>query len=308
MGYRHRIHRDDAIRMKGMLWLSGGAAAATVLLRLVFALAWGETSWVTIGFMAAVCGALWLMSHNLDAPRAALHGRWAAAMAMALLAAGACLAATTLWDIGRWAVAGIPPAPETSQVSGIGRLSLILSFAFGVLGGLALMRLGLCLKSQKPMRQGVLSWGVLMPVLWMWFRLTRYEMSYASALGLAETFYDFGLFILELLFLFKMARRVAGVGEVSTGSLLFYSCSTAVFALSGPVFRVCMYVLGKSNAYQATRLAGLTDAAIGVLALVLAMATVNELVGVDPSGQPQPDAQSDESSWEEEDEDKDTLL
>ena len=299
MRNKYGVNYTETIAMKAMLWLSGGAAAVTLLMRLVFALVWEQGSWIAIALLAAVLGTLALIACNLHLPQAELSARRATAVSVPMLATGVCLLLSTLRDVLRWVVAGITPAPETSQLGGITQLAMLLAFVFGLLGGLVFIWLSLRLKNGETAPNELLSWGVLMPVLWMWFRLTRYEMSYASALGLAETFYDFGLFILELVFLFKLARRVAGIGEVSARWLLFLSCSTAVFALSGPLFCAGMYLLGMGDAYKTTRLANLSDFAIGVLALVLAISLVKEWSEDAPVEASPLDDQSDEDSDEE---------
>ena len=295
MGNKYGLYHREINWLKAMLWISGAAAAATLLLRTVFALAWSKGSWITIAFLVAVVSTLALIAYNLPLPRVELDERRSTTVSAAFLVAGAWLLLSTLLDVLRWVTAGIMPPPETSQMGGITQLAMLFAFVFGLLGGLVLMWLGWRLKKGNTAREELLSWGALMPVLWMWFRLTRYEMSYASALGLAETFYDFGLFILELLFLFKLARRVAGVGEASTSSLLFLSCSTAVFALSGPLFRVCMYLFGSGATYETTRLSGGVDLTIGAMALVLAISMVKELSGDAPVESSPLAAQSDES-------------
>lgn len=145
----------------------------------------------------------------------------------------------------------------------------ILQALFGLLGGVALVRLGLTLAAEGGTRRGMAQWSMLAPVLWMWVRLASYEMSYASMVRLEDSFFGFVMFIFEMLFLFKLARYTAGIGRVSVGHLLFYSLAAALFSLSGPMTRVGMYLLGDSEAYAAYHLAGPVDFAIGVLALAV---------------------------------------
>lgn len=147
----------------------------------------------------------------------------------------------------------------------------VLQALFGVLGGAALVRLGLTIAAEGGTRRGMAQWSMLAPVLWTWVRLAAYEMSYASMVRLEDSFFGFVMFILEMLFLFKLARYTAGIGRVSAGMLLFYSLSTALFALSGPATRLGLYLLGDSEAYAAYHLAGPVDFAIGVLALAVAI-------------------------------------
>lgn len=279
MSNRHGKSPHSTAYMKSMVWLCAAAAAVTFVLRAAITPTLRDSDtgrFVTGGpmilFLAAVTGALFLCSRHISPTRIELTGRRATVVSLACLAAGGCMLLSTLWDVWRFLSAGILPPPDTQLVSGLSSITVTATFLFGVLGGVALVWLGLLLTAEGATRRGMLSWGSLAPVLWMWLRLMRYEMSYASALGLAETFYDFSLFIVELVFLFKFARYISGVGQVSIGSLLFFSCATAVFGLSGPLTKLCMYLIGDSDAYEAAGVAGITDLTVGVLALVLAFA------------------------------------
>ena len=109
------------------------------------------------------------------------------------------------------------------------------------------------------------------------------------------------MFILEMLFLFKLARYVTGVGKVQAGMLLFYSMGTALFALSAPIVRVCMYLLQDSEAYLASRQAGAADFAVGLLALMVGISLVHSAahpVQVEEPEGAEASASSDEASAE----------
>ena len=153
----------------------------------------------------------------------------------------------------------------------------LLEVLFGLLSGVAFVRMGLTLLSEGATRRGMAQWGALAPVLWMWFRLASYEASFASTVRVSNGFFYFVMFILELLFLFRLARYVSGVGEVSANSLLFHAMSTALFALSAPIVRLSMYLLQDSEAYQAAQQAGVTDFAVGVLALTVGISLVHSV-------------------------------
>ncbi|MBQ5840401.1 MAG: hypothetical protein IIW40_00425, partial [Clostridia bacterium] len=159
MGNKYGIYGAEINRMKAMLWISGGAAAVTLLLRMVFALTAGEGSWITIAFLAVVLGALAIIVHGLRLPQVELGGRRATAVSVAMMAAGVCLLLSTFSDVLRWVVAGIMPPPESSQLGGITQLAMLLAFVFGMLGGLVLIWLGWRLKIGETARQELLSWG-----------------------------------------------------------------------------------------------------------------------------------------------------
>ena len=232
------------------------------------------TGWAVVIFMLLALTALAIMAFSLREKPPLMGKSGANVLAVVTVIAGGVLALSSLWDGWRLMADGQQPPPVTAGNNLVGGISLILTIFFGLLGGIALIYWGLKIVSEKATRSGLQSLGMLAPVLWMWFRLARYEMSYASAVGLSETFYDFMLFIFMLLFLYKMARYVVGVGVPTMGSLLFFSLGTVLFALSGTLTRLCMYLAGDGEAYRASQLAGWPDFALGVLALVFAGALV----------------------------------
>ncbi len=141
----------------------------------------------------------------------------------------------------------------------------------GVLSGAALVLLGLRILTEGATRRGISQWSMLIPVAWMWLRLVNYEMSYASMVRVQDGFFDFMMLIAQLLFLFKWARYTAGVGRVGTGALLFYALTAALFSLSAPLVKGCMYLLEDGQALAAYQQVGLAEVAIGALALAVAV-------------------------------------
>lgn len=194
--------------------------------------------------------------------------------AIAAILAGGTLGVIALSDGARYLFGKILPPPGQVQMNTLSQIMLIGLLLFGILGAVALILWGIQIAAEGGTRRGMSAFAALAPVMWLWFRLAWYEMSYASTVGWSEKFYDFLMVILELLFLFKLARFVSGVGKASTGGLLFLSMATAMFALSGPLTRVCLYFTGGAEAYLASDLAGLADFGVGVLALTFGWSLV----------------------------------
>lgn len=263
--------------MKTMAWIGVGMAAVTIFLRawLMPSLRDAETGLFSSGkpVVALMLLALVVLAAmGLSMPKT----RWEIAkpdgvrVGAVTIFSGVVLVLCGLWDSWLWFVRRQMPAPEAASVTTLTVAALLLQVLFGIVGGVALVRLGLLTVSEGGTRRGIAGWSMLAPVLWMWFRLARYEMSYVSTVRFSESFFNFVMFILELLFLFKLARYTAGVGRVGAGRLEFYAAATAMFALSSPLTRVAMYLLGDSEAYLANELAGVADVAIGILAAAVA--------------------------------------
>ena len=271
--------QKKASRMRLIIWLGVIAsvvifALRVVLLPMVRALDTGRFSirGLVVCLVLVFFGVLAMRVRGLRLSRVEISGRYSVWLTCGLCIAGGSMVVTCLWDLVNWWLTGNIPAPVAAEMTSLTWASLLLSLAFGVLGGVVLVWLGLRITGEGATRAGMAAWSVLAPVLWMWFRLFRYEMSYVSVTNLSESFYDFALFIVELLFLFQFARYVSGVGKPNTGSLLFYAVVMAAFGISGPLVRVCTYLLDDGGLYMTGGLSGLPDLAIGVLALVLSCA------------------------------------
>lgn len=301
-----KINSDTALPlMRGMMWLGVLATVATVLLRVWLTPA--ERDWDTglfsanhlvIGVMLTALAVLFVLSCLVRRDRQEIAGRASMPTAVVLLGAGAVLVVTGVVGLIGLMQKG---APSTAQASVLVKVLGLLETLFAVLGGVALVRMGLTLVSEGATRRGMAQWDALAPVLWMWFRLAAYEASYASTVRVSNSFFYFVMFILEMLFLFKLARYVTGVGKVRAGMLLFYSMGTALFALSAPVVRVCMYLLQDSEAYLASRQAGAADFAVGLLALTVGISLVHSAahpVQVEEPEGAEASASSDEASAE----------
>lgn len=266
--------------LEGMIWIGGGVAALVVLLRvwLLPAAADWQTGlftsnyWV-IGLMVGALVALAALQYVAGPIRREIVGTPAVVVALASMLTGLVMMAVGVLDVLKFygileGGTGIMDATNAGLMSVLS----LLEYAFCALGGLALLRLGLVLLSEGATRRGIAQWSVLAPVLWAWFRLIGYEMSYASMVRIEDNFFGFVMLIVELLFLFRLARFVSGIGRVGAASLMFHAMATVLFAVSGPLTRVGMYLLEDNMAYTAYHLAGPLDMAVGILALVVGVA------------------------------------
>ena len=291
--------RNDNSRriLKGMCRLGVVATVAVILMRvwLVPTAADWQTGlfdnnyWV-MGVMLLALVALAVMGRLAGPARREIGGRGALWVALASLLAGLVLAVTGGIALLRYY--GVLVADTVVERS----VMNLLEHVFALLGGAALIRFGLALMSEGATRRGIAQWSILAPVMWMWFRLINYEMSYASMVRIEDNFFGFVMLILEMLFLFRLARYASGIGRVSAGSMQWYSMAAAVFAVSGPLTRVIMYLLGDNMAYDAYYLAGPVDMAMGVLALVLGVALVNGTVPIQPSVSDTPEERVEEDA------------
>lgn len=247
-------------------------------------------SYITIAVMLAAMIAAALLSARSAPARVPVRGKVLMPAALLLMLAGSVMIVTNAVDACIWMTTGLTPPPNTTVISGIDRITLILTIVFGLLGGAMLVRAGLLWLSENRSRTGSFRLWALAPVLWVWMRLARYEVSYASAVDVGQSFYDFVMLIFLLLFLFAFARYIPGVGQNRSRLLFFFSLMTALFALSGPLTRVFLYMTGHGDAYNASELAGVTDGLLGAFALVFAYSQAYGKPEQEPSPEPAQEA------------------
>ena len=197
-------------------------------------------------------------------------------LAVAALVAGGMLLVDGLMDMWIYAGSNIIPQPEPATLTFGTRATAVLQILSCAVSGGAMVHLGLKLVSQGQFRPGLAGWSMLAPVVWTWLRLARYEMSYVSAVRLSQGFFDVMMFGAELLFLFYFCRYMAGVGKPAASMLRFFACLAALFALSAPLVRLVLYFLGDGEAYRASTLPCLSDAAVGLLALTTVFVSASD--------------------------------
>lgn len=225
-------------------------------------------------FLVVMLSAMAVAAYLTPRERVEIPASRALPTALSGILAGVALGVLALTETFRWLFSGVLPPPGQIQLNTLTQLVMYAMLLFGILGAVALVLWGLRVASEGGTRRGMSAFGALAPVMWTWCRLAWYEMSYASTVGWSEKAYDFLMVIFEMLFLFKLARFVSGIGKASTGELLLYAMATAMFALSGPLVRVCLYFTAGAEAYLASELAGLADLGIGLLALTFAWSLV----------------------------------
>ena len=244
-----------------------------------------------VAALAALLLALAVLCRLAEVPRRDVCPPFSMPIALAALFSGTTLVFTQLWD-AYVAVTGAASPSSTETGSRIVGAVAWLVIAVGIAAGVALIRWGLQVASEDGTRIGMTTWGLLLPVVWGWLRLARYEMSYASAVGLEESFFDFVMLIFEMLFLFKLARFSSGIGKTRPGMMTFYALATAVTAISAPLTRVGIYFQGDAEAFASAPIAGLEDFGIGLFALLFAWGIACGDYCPVSNGEPETDAPS----------------
>ena len=261
--------------MRVMTWIAIGITVAVFALRawLLPSVRDWETGLFTPNnyvmiFTAVGLLAMAVLGYLAAGTRHEIDGVGCRMMALALLLCGVVMIATE----GFAGYGSMLNLRDVAQVEGQPLLTaslLVAQNVFGVLGGIAFIVLGMRMLSEGVTRRGIAQWSALLPVVWVWLRLVNYEVSYASMVRLSDSFFGLLMVIFELVFVFKLARYVSGVGRMRTGVMAFYALATAVFALSAPAVRLIMFLMGDSTAFEAHDLAGVSDFTVGLVALAM---------------------------------------
>lgn len=221
-------------------------------------------------------------------PLRPVEGEHATPLGVVTVIAGAVLFVDTVMAMVRLNLTGVTPPPNTQILNQADRVTLWLTLVFGFLGGVWLMALGIRWARRSPLTL-VERVGALAPVLWMWCRLARYELSYASATNAKRSFYDFFMLIFLMLFLLAMARYAADVAPPSPKSMRAYAAVAAMVGISSPLTRLGMHLLGDVESFNASQLAGVVDFAIGLLALGMTVYLFHERATDDPDADEEED-------------------
>ena len=240
----------------------------------------------TIVLLLAVVAGLGALVYLLrGCPRAEITQRPALVLSVTLLVVGVVMTLFGIVELlARFGVlAFYTVSTSMDAVTPMASLLQWLQTIFCILGGVVLVRYGLVLASEGATRRGSALWSLLAPVMWLWFTLANYEMSYASMVRLSDGFFSLMMYVFEMLFLLAFARYMSGVGKMSVGLLLFCAGGTVTFALSAPLVRVIMYLLQDVEAYTAAGTAGVLDLMVGVLALVTALTLCHSVGQVEES-------------------------
>ena len=225
----------------------------------------GVSLWLLLGLcLAAVL--LAALSCLSPQPLRPMGGKQQTKLGLLAGLSGIVMLMDTILSVVRLALTGKTPPPNAQILNSADRTTLTLSLIFGLLGGVWLLLLGCKWLRRAPLRFFA-RLGSLFPVAWIWCRLARYELSYASAANIKRSFYDFFMLLFMMLFLLAFARYVADVAPPSGKTMRALSAITAMVGISSPLARLGMQILADTESFNASQLAGITDLAIGLLAL-----------------------------------------
>jgi len=267
-------------------WITAAATVITTILRVTITPQMQESetgifkvSYLIIGFVLAVLIALAILTLSVKRRVYKLNELMVSdrkPISISAILLGLVLIVSSVFDLWQWRVFGITPPPNERVISNLDATTLTFTLIFGVLAGLFFIYLGYRLLKNGIYATPETALFALCPVIWIWVRIVRYEISYASAIPVEQSFYDFVMIIFTMLFLFSFSRYVTRIQEKESSNriLLFYSLCAALLSLSGPAAIVSLYMLGETEAYNSSRLAGLTDFCIGIFALSTAISLI----------------------------------
>ena len=197
-------------------------------------------------------------------------------LALALLGAGFSLIGTSGIDLFLWLTSGQTPAPSETILNAVDAICLGCTVGFGLLAGVFFVRLALIWIAEDKMIVGSLRISALTPVLWLWFRIARYEVIHAGTAIRFFSFFDFLMLASSLLFLFSFAAFTANVGAVKRRKTMIIATCAAVTGISNTLLRFLLFAANLSDALEKTVIASLPDFMIGLIALMLVLYLIHQ--------------------------------
>ncbi len=234
-----------------------------------FALGYG------IIIMMLLCVAIFAVLAYADKtkPLPAMDGLPLRAAAWTLMILGGVVLLENLYDVIAYSVWEHTPAPQAEAV-GIGGFLLNGTFVFGLLAGVWALLQGYAWLTNGRLCRGKYPLLTLAFVLWLWLRLARYVISYASAVSVVETFYDYAMLVASLLFAMAFARYISGQTDYKSPTVFWTALATVLCGVSATCTRFLMYLLGETEAYRASELARPSDLTVALFAGAVAAALV----------------------------------
>ena len=234
-----------------------------------------ELSTVSIVLFVVLFAILLLMTIRKKTsvpPLKEIGSPWKKLVSTAAIVLGGTLFVTYLIDAYQLIFNGVTPPPVPPSSNSIDRVFVVIILVVGLASAIFFVWLGIAGLSGKQLKGTKFAASALLPALWLWVRLLRYEISSTSAVNVKQSFYDFVMLIFALLFLFAFARYISGVGEKKYRSLLVFAICTFTMCLSVTITRFVMYVTNFDAAYLANPIAGVADFFVGLFALCVAVA------------------------------------
>lgn len=211
--------------------------------------------------------AIAILCFSKKAPVHEPHGSWYTVIGWITTFCGAVIAMSLVFDAFCWIVYGQIPPPTPYIINRTDHITLICTILFGFFASMFFIVRGFNWMSHSDKETSAVRWLSLTPVLWVWFRLARYEVSYASTIDITESFFDFALLVFVSLFFLSFARAISHVGPKQKNTLLVFSLCAGMIALSGAPVTFMKLASGEP---LSTLLIAIVDVVVGVLAAAIA--------------------------------------
>ncbi|MBR5134429.1 MAG: hypothetical protein IKV35_02405, partial [Clostridia bacterium] len=157
--------------------------------------------------------------------------------------------------------------PTQQIVEKFDAITLLVMLIAGLLGGVMLVMQGFRWMAFSTSDSNIIPWLSLAPSIWMWTRLARYEISYASTVDISENFFTLAMPVFASLFFLQFARMLTGIGKPPKNSLLVYALATAMVGLAQAPAQILFMPDGQP---LSDLLIVVADAVIALFALMIA--------------------------------------
>lgn len=270
--------------MKSGFWKTASVVAAwtlaTVALRVFVLPQIGANVWRYLVMYAYLVGCVvfWFVrrQHHRRHYACPIEGERSAVVGWGTLLTGVAILLTQAADIVTFVRTGkmsLPTAETLPTMEAIGGLDPILfgaTLVFGVAASACLIGLGM-VWVRRPKEDPLIGRGFLMLIasLWLWARVGRYITAYAYATNFKDSFFEFFLLAVPLLWLYLLGKRAVESDDVSSATLYALTELTAMVEISGVLSRAGLLLLRTPETSAVISIVLPVDAVIGLMAWTL---------------------------------------
>lgn len=218
--------------------------------------------------------ALMALSFGNGVPARVIGGGAFWGMAAGVLITGGDMLVSSLWALYRWMGTRALPFPAQVFPTAVDAVLLYALVITGAVGGLFFLLTGVRWLFRRRTVRGIHRVMALAPVLWVWVRVIRFELSFVSSLNLHRSVYELLMLVFEMIFLLWFARFVSGVEEETPRGFVGVALITGVLTAMACLTRLGMALLQNEAAFEACGLTAAADLGICVLAFSAAFGRV----------------------------------
>ena len=230
----------------------------------------GTLNTVLLALTAAILAVLLLLCAGKSEVTNVVTGRGVKPVVAGCLFTGFGMIVSAVSDWNNWKNHKVLPYPAKTITTQADSILFYALVGLGIVAGLFFLLIAWRWSGAKYTQRKQLRLLALVPVIWIWVRIARFELSYVSSLSVYRGVYDLLMLVFEMLFFLWFARFVSGVEQEMPRFLMGSAWGVGVLSISSCVTRVVMMLVRNQVAFDSCGLIGAADLGVAVLAFAFA--------------------------------------